>query len=783
MTARCTAFHILLLIAFAATPAAAQLQLAAIRGLVTADDGVLPGAAVELADPLGGRIDSRIADSNGQFVFTAVAPGRYILRASRPGFLTVNHPVTVDTALPIDVTLRLAIHAIVEVNVHDAGQSDSPAARASIAAQSIAQIPVRNLNRGVQEAVATLPGWTTEDNGLLHVRGIDDGFLYVVDGVPVYERLDLLNGIAPDLANVESISVMTGYIPAEFGHKAGGVIDVRSKSMGKDWLGALQVERGSDAATTAAGRAGWRFGPPLAIAVAANAQESDRFLDPIHPENFHNHGAGAGAESQLTWSPSETNFVNAAVAGGRLDYDVPNTDIQHAASQDQRQRIRRGHATLSWQHAHSSSTFSQLGGYARRSQIALAGSAADTPLFAEAERRLTRLGMLAGLSRRVGFNAIKAGVEVQQLRLDESFLFAVTDDAQAEEAGLSEAAREHDVDNPFVFAGTAKPMLWSVFLQDDWQPGGSLTISGGVRFDVSHLGRRHQQLSPRLGATYRANGTVVRGSASRFFQPPQPENFLLSSSEQARSLSPFANDESGGGSAIDPERQWMFEAGVNHRFASRLTLDAAFWRRTMTDVADPNVFAGTTIIFPNAVAKGRAMGLDVRAELPRHSSWSGYVNLSVGRVRQNGPMTGGLFLEDEVGDIASGEEFAPDHDQRIAAGGAVTWMHPTSRTTVSASVRYESGTPIQRDEEEEDELHERPGAALVDFEQGRVKGRTIASLVADVPVWKSGRRSAGIRASAINLFDAEYAYNFGNPFSGTHFGAPRTVSVALQLAF
>jgi len=663
------------------------------------------------------------------------------------------------------------------------GQADSPAARASIAAESIAQIPVRNLNRGVQDAVATLPGWTTEDNGLLHVRGIDDGFLYVVDGVPVYERLDLLNGIGPDLANVESINVMTGYIPAEFGHKAGGVIDVRSRSMGKDWLGTLQVERGSDAATTAAGRAGWRFAPALAMSVAAYAQESDRFLDPIHPDNFHNHGAGAGTESQLTWSPSETNFVNAAAAVGRLDYDVPNTDIQDAASQDQRQRVRRGHATLSWQHAHSSSTFSQLAGYARRSQVALAGSAADTPLFAEAERRLTRLGMLAGLSRRVGLNTIKTGVEVQQLRLEESFLFAVTDDAQAELAGLSDAAREYDAAQPFVFAGSAKPMLWSVFLQDDWQPGGSLTLSGGVRFDASHLGRQHQQVSPRIGATYRADRTVLRGSASRFFQPPQPENFLLSSSEQARSLSPFADDESGGGAEVDPERQWMFEAGVNHRFASRLTLDAAFWRRTMTDVADPNVFAGTTIIFPNAVAKGRAMGVDVRAELPRHSSWSGHVNLSVGRVRQNGPMTGGLFLEDEVADIASGEEFAPDHDQRMAAGGAVTWMHPTSRATVSASVRYESGTPIQRDEEEQDALLERPGAELVDFEHGRVKGRTIASLVADVQVWKRGRRSAGIRASAINLFDAEYAYNFGNPFSGTHFGAPRTVSAALQLEF
>src|SRR5688572_17422074 len=635
--------QLLLLIAIAATPAVAQLQLATVRGVVVAadDSAVLPGATVELTDPLGGLIDSRISDATGRFVFPTVAPGRYLLRVAIPGFQTVTHAITVAAALPLDVTLRLPLGVV--VIVHYVGQADSPTARVSIAAESIAQIPIRNLSRGVQDAVATLPGWATEDNGLLHVRGVDDGFLYVVDGVPVYERLDPLNGMGPDLANVESINVITGYIPVEFGYKAGGVIDVRSKSIGKGWLGTVQIERGTDDATAASAQAGWRFAPDVAMTLAAQAQDSDRFLDPIHPDNFHNHGGGAGVESQLTWSPSDSSFLNVGAAFGRLDYDVPNTDIQEAASQDQRQRIRRDHVTLSWQHAFSSSTFAQLAGYVRRSQVSLAGSAADTPLFAEADRRLSRAGMLAGLSRDIGSNTLKAGVDAQQLRLDESFMFTVTNDEQAEAAGLSEAAREYDVDDPFVFAGTAKPMLWSIFLQDDWQPGGSLTLSGGVRFDVSHLGRQHQQLSPRVGATYRADRTVLRGSASRFFQPPQPENFLLSSSEQARSLSPFADDESGGGAEIDPERQWLFEAGVNHRFASRLTLDAAFWRRTMTDVADPNVFASTTIIFPNAVANGRAMGVDVRAELPRHSSWSGYVNLSVGRVRQNGPMTGGLF--------------------------------------------------------------------------------------------------------------------------------------------
>jgi len=63
------------------------------------------------------------------------------------------------------------------------------------------------------QAVATTPGWATEDNGLLHARGVDDGFLYVVDGLPIYERLDRLFGIAPDPELTDSMPVITRYIP------------------------------------------------------------------------------------------------------------------------------------------------------------------------------------------------------------------------------------------------------------------------------------------------------------------------------------------------------------------------------------------------------------------------------------------------------------------------------------------------------------------------------------------------------------------------------------------
>jgi outer membrane receptor protein involved in Fe transport len=767
-----------------APPAFAQLQLTRVQGVLLDGQGQpIVAAVIDLTDPLGGTLDSQTSDGSGRFVFPGVAPGRYALRARVTGPDPLIYPLAIDAALPLDVTLRLPPRITGLVVVEAPLSRDSVTSRVSVAGSSLDLVPVRIGARGIQDVIATLPGWATEDNGLLHIRGIDDGFLYVLDGVPVYERLDQLSGLGPDVSSLDSVSVVTGYIPAEFGYKAGGVIDVRSKSTHEASAGSVEVAQAVSEGTSGGASGGGRLGSRTTIRMGAVAQTSDRFLDPVHPDNLHNHGTSVGTDGQLTWGAAGRDRVNAGWGAAGATYDVPNTEPQESAAQDQRQRTRQRYVNASWQRTWSPVTVSQLSGYARRAEARLDGSPRDTPLFANAKRSLVRTGAIAALTHQRGRHLVKTGVEIQRLVLDETFSFAVTDEDAAEEAGFSDAALEFDDDAPFVFSGRASPTLWSVFLQDEWHPASALTVSAGVRLDASRLLLDRHQWSPRLGIAYRAAGsTVVRGSVSRFFQPPQPENLLLSSSEQARALSPFAHDDLGGGAELEPERQWAFEAGVEHWLGLRLRLDAAFWHRAIEHAADPNVFAGTTIIFPNAVAAGRAKGLDVRLEMPRRRGWSGYFNTSVGRVIQTGPITGGLFLEDEIGDLGSGVEFVPDHDQRVVLSGGLSWEHAPTGVSVSMTARHESGTPIQRDDED-DELKERPGAELVDFDRGRVAPRTVVSLQGDVPLWRSNRRTVHVRAAVLNLFDATYAYNFGNPFSGTHFGAPRTVTLALRMRF
>ena len=765
--------------------AGAQLQHGTITGVVLAPDGQpAVSATVVLLDPLGAPLTT-VTVVQGVFTVPNVAPGTYAIRAEAPPLQATLQHVTVTSALPVKVQLRLSAVAADRIVVQAEATQPESTTRVTLAGEAVRRAPTRIRSRGLQDAIATVPGWATEDNGLLHVRGVDDGFLYVIDGVPVYERLDGLFGMAPDPAMVDSINVVTGYIPPEFGWKAGGVIEVRSAARtGERWNGAIEMLAGGDATRDLSFVSGGPAGPASSLTFGLARQSSERFLDPVHPDNLHNAGSAWSGGGQFGWSLSPADTLTVVGGGNRSTFDVPHAEHQEEAGQDQRQRLGQGWGSASWQRAWTSSTVSQVAAYHRAGTSALNGSPLDTPLFTNADRRLRRTGILGSVSHQTPRHLIKAGAEASWLRLREDFIFAVTDEEEGEEAGLSADALEHTLEDPFRFSESATPSLFSIYLQDAIRLSNTLTIDAGVRVDWSRLLVHAAQVSPRIGVAYRwdAAATTIRTSFGRFFQPPQPENLLLSSSHEAWELSPFRT-ETGGGAALEPERQTAFEVGLDRALGRFVRMDLAYWRRSMKDVADPNVFFGTTILFPNSVATGEAAGIDVRFEVPRRRGWSGYVSYANSRVTQYGPIAGGLFLEDDVIEIGPGTAFTPDHDQRNVGAFGVTFDADTRGFWASVTGRYESGTPLEVDDDDLGELLERPGAEHVDIERGRVEPRAVFDATASHRLLRRGAVDLSLRVSVLNLTGRRWAYNFGNPFSGTHFGPGRTAQAGVRVVF
>jgi hypothetical protein len=759
----------------------AQLQTSLVSGRVVAPDGAPMGAAhVVLRDRLGTAISRTDADDQGRFTLVGVAPGAYELQARTPSLASVVYRLAVADGLPVDVELRLAPQLSESVVVGAAGDP-SGSAGTTLAGDAVRHTASSLLSNVVRAAVGETAGWTSEDNGLLHYRGSDDGLLFVVDGIPIYERLDPQFGLGVSALSTESVRVLSGHVPAEFGMRTGGVVEVHSQMSTEDsWSGLLETEVGRFRGQGLGALARGPMAPNTTLAVSLGAERSRRFLDPVTLDNLHNEGGAGNGELQVLWAPGQS-LLSLGAGHAASTFEVPNEVDQAAAGQDQHQTLEQTYATLNWQRSWSAATVSRLALFGRLTNGTLSGSRSDTPLAATARRQQDRVGLLFAVTRAQGRHRAKAGFEASWVHLDEQFRFVVTDADLGTGAGLSDEALAHTPDNPFSFSGRIRRPLQSLYVQDAWQPTERLTVDVGVRQDRSHLLLAESQWSPRLGLSYQAGSARFRASVDRLFQPPQTEYLLLGSSPEAQTLSPFVSEVGAGGADVRAERQTAFEAGVDVRLGP-VTLDVAAWRRSIRNQGDPNVLLGTTIIVPNSVSRGRAQGLDVRLELPRRGRISGFLTYTLAKVEEFGPIDGGLFLEDDVVAIGPGTRFTPDHDQRHALSAKLGYQDDRTGFWASIDGRYRSGTPLDVSPDDRAVDTAREGADFVDFPRGRTRPYTVFDAQCGVRLVRNDHVEISGRAAVLNVAGARYAFNFGNPFSGTHFGAPRTLRIGLRLA-
>ena len=782
---------VVLVLLFHAATSSAQIQIGTVKGAVTDPTAALvPAAEITLNNPVTGYQISTTTGTRGEFVFNNVPFGAYTIRAKADGFQPTTSTISVRSNIPVLVAIRLSVAGVTEtINIASAEtlvDTGSSGTSTTVDESFIQRSTASSANRQLQKTIATTAGWRAENDGLLHVRGVDDGILYVVDGVPVTDRLDVVSGNAYNTETIRSLNVITGNIPAEFGGRSGAVVTIQSKSsIGTPLTGGLSLGAGSFDARAINATIGAGLTRKFGFLINASGNRSRRFLDPVSPENFNNLGGTLGFHLRADWHPTDADLILGTFSANGTDFHVTNDLEQELAGQRQRQELRDYRVATRWQRVWSESTVTDLAFYGQQNKSDLFGSNFDTPLFASQDRKNSRLGIVASVTKQHRSHSFKLGLEASRVSLHEFFTFAVTDREEAEEADISEAALEFDRANPFVFRGQTTRGQFSAYLQDSFSPFENFTINAGLRYDYSNLLVSEQQISPRLGFVYfiPRTKTALRGSFDRLYMPPQVENLLLASSEEARRLSPFATPEGGGSAVVKAERVSAYEVGFAQDVWGLFKFDAAYWSRTFRNYDDPNIFFNTTIIFPNSVAEGFARGVDIRIDVPERRGWSGYASYGNARILQTGPINGGLFLTDEVIEIGSGTQFIPDQDVRNAVAFGMTYQLKRKGIWASLMGRHESGVPLEVDEDEIDELRERPGSDLVNFERARVKPWTVIDLAGGFELFRERRFTLQTQFAVENIANRRFVYNFGNPFSGTHFGHPRLFSARIKFLF
>ncbi|HEY4903341.1 MAG TPA: carboxypeptidase-like regulatory domain-containing protein, partial [Candidatus Sulfotelmatobacter sp.] len=233
-----------------ALPMLSQSYTGELRLTVTDPTGLGLKSTVELVS-LGNEYQHMFTtDDQGNLDAKRLSYGIYDVRVQAQGFAQVSESVEIRSAIPLDRAIQLKVASVSEsANVTAAATLVDPYRAGSVNEMGLETIQNRVTalpGRSMQDLVNSEPGWLYEGNAVLHPRGSEYQTQFVVDGIPLTDNRSPSFGPEVEADDAESLKIYTAGIPAEFGRKMGGVIEVNTlKSADSGFHGQLTLFGGS----------------------------------------------------------------------------------------------------------------------------------------------------------------------------------------------------------------------------------------------------------------------------------------------------------------------------------------------------------------------------------------------------------------------------------------------------------------------------------------------------------------------------------------------------------
>jgi len=340
-----------------ALPLMAQSNTGELRLKVADPHGLGAKASVTLNSDGAQLHRSLSTDDSGLLTARNLPFGLYQLTVESEGFSPFSGPVEIRSALPTEYLVKLSIAAAsTAVDVTAEATLLDPSRTASsnrIDLQAISGRDTSLPGRSLPDLVNSQPGWVNEGTAVLHPRGSEYQVQFVVDGVPLTDSRSPSSGPEIEADDVEALTIYTAGIPAEYGRKMGGIVEVdTSKDNRPGFHGNAVISGGSfgTANTYVLTQYGWGQN---ALAISADAALTDRYLNPPVLENYTN--TGTTTDFAVRYDRDFTNHDRFAVTLRRefSKFLVPNEQIQQAAGQIQHRDTFETLGIMSYQHIFS----------------------------------------------------------------------------------------------------------------------------------------------------------------------------------------------------------------------------------------------------------------------------------------------------------------------------------------------------------------------------------------------------------------------------------------------
>jgi outer membrane receptor protein involved in Fe transport len=576
-------------------------------------------------------------------------------------------------------------------------QTQTGASTYTITAEAVAATPGGD-NTLLNQVVMQAPEVAQDSFGQFHIRGEHNGLQYRINGIILPEGISVF-GQSLDPRLIESMTLVTGALPAEYGLRTAGIIDLTTKSGLLEPGGAVSVYGGSHGTIQPSANYGGSSGS-ISYFVSGDFLRNDLGIEspdgssnPIHDHTTQTHGFGylediLDSENRvavmLGSSVGQFQIPNQYGLEPPLGLTVNGQATFPSQNLDEHQREVTQFGVLSWQHS-AGALDVQTSFTSRYSSLTFIPDFPGDLLFTGIAQDAFKQNVAYALQSDSAYklndtHTLRAGLFLQS---DHSISDTTSQVLLTDSAGVPLS----DVPTSIVDNGGKTEYIYSAYLQDEWKLAPALTLNYGVRLDRFTAFTSASQTSPRLNAVWQVlPDTTVHAGYSRYLSPPPFElvggkDIALFENTTSPPLTPQAT-------APLAERANYYDIGIQQKFARALTLGLDTYYKQSVNLIDEGQFGAPIILTPFNYRYGKQYGVEFAGNYTT-GNLSVYLNLAAQSAKGKEIDSAQFnFAPDDLAYIAN-NYIHLDHEQEHTASGGVSYLWNDTR--LSADFLYGSG--------------------------------------------------------------------------------------------